>query len=108
MEQRDKAIIRVFEAILKVYMPKHAKQAEDIFEYARESLDSWRLVGIIKGYEDPDFARAKLSDEDVKPSFIADEYVYQYKNGGYSGDSYSGYTFLRLDRHHFIKFHYDM
>lgn len=36
------------------------------------------------------------------------EWIDQYENGGYSGDSYAGYIYLQIKADRFLKLHYSM
>jgi len=50
----------------------------------------------------------KIDHPDDMPSFIEEEWVNQYENGGYSGDSYAGFSYLKLAEDAWLVFHYSM
>lgn len=100
--ENNTAMERVFETILKVYQPKYANKASELSAYA-ERLDSWEFLGLVAT------PRGKKDEhpEDIPP-FVEEEWIDQYQNGGYSGDSYAGYTYLKIAEDTYLKFHYQM
>lgn len=69
---------------------------------------------IIKYIQDCDYTR----DFEIitkKPSFKKDEdkiglglWVDQYCNGGYSGDDFAGWIYIKISKKQYLKFHYSM
>ena len=47
-------------------------------------------------------------DQDLFEETGLELWIDQYCNGGYTGDSYAGYVFVRLKKNRFLKYHYTM
>lgn len=95
---------RMYAAILRAYGLETSKNLKAVEEFVSELSDDWggRLLGI-SNKTDPDF---KGAVEQKENKGVFKEFVHQTLHGGYSGDNYAGYTFLRLKEHAYLKFYY--
>lgn len=100
-ELSDDVMKRLFEDILKVYKP--GADVDELLTYV-ENLDDWHLMGIASR---PSGKKADDNSEYL-PSYIEEEWVNQYQDGGYSGDDYAGYTYLKLADDAWLMFNYYM
>lgn len=96
----------MYSAILSAYGIETDGNLESVEAHVADLRErgSCDVVGICDK-NDPDFRSS--TEEDVETGKLR-EFVYQYQNGGYVGDNYAGYTFLRLGEHAYLKFRYEM
>ena len=92
---------KVFKIILEKYQPKYVNKVKVLMEYL-ESLDNWEFQGIENEHG------GHKEHLDFSLPWTNYEYVNQYENGGYGGDSYAGHVWLPIAKKVYLKFHYSM